>query len=603
MARRLGLIIGVNSYQDTAFRPLQRAETDARAIAQWLVNTQGGNWSPSDVQLVQGTYATRELVETLITLLCVNVAGPGDLVLVYFAGHAFLDEMNGEGYLALANTLYQQPTTGIHLSSLAQQTMGHSHAAHVVFMLDCFQTGKVWGMRRSTPYDTRPLLGPTLLNALQQSGDRLIFCSCRGNEFAAETSEKNLGVLTYRMIVGLCGPASDPVTKQITLQRLHAFLFSSVDEQRRPQLFGQERTPLVLVGEMPQQPNTFQASGQLSPFQSGQLPSTFSAGIPNAPPTNAQPTTSGILTAQPLQNATATAQMSPTTSGQLMLSAAEQQCTMLLRQARHLIQMQNPAEAFTTVEQALQIVPTNVSALILKAQLLGSVARSQEALYAIEQVLQLDNNNALAWSVRAALLTNTGQHQLALQTIEHSLELDPNNPETYSIKTSIMGHAAASQRRGSSRKLTYQKRGGPASFFIGTGLQILGLLLGAAGAVLPVLVPSSPIMAAFVLQSLGLALICVNAARTSYLYGFVRFLLTLVTSGLAGAALAAGVILGGVNHIGTGRIYVMVQHNTALLLPLLFLGLWLALATALPPLLALFGFIGGLMLGVRRKKR
>ncbi|HCJ35605.1 MAG TPA: hypothetical protein DHV65_15085, partial [Ktedonobacter sp.] len=111
MGRRLGLVIGVNSYQDSAFRPLQYAETDARAIAQWLVNTQGGNWAPSDVQLVQGAYATRELVETLITHLCVNVAGPGDLVFVYFAGHAFLDELHGEGYLALSNTSYQQPNT------------------------------------------------------------------------------------------------------------------------------------------------------------------------------------------------------------------------------------------------------------------------------------------------------------------------------------------------------------------------------------------------------------------------------------------------------------------------------------------------------------
>ena len=102
MGRRLGLIIGINSYSDAAFRPLQYAETDARAIAQWLVNTKGGNWSPADVQHVQGSLATRELVETLITQMCVNIAGPGDLVFIYFAGHAFLDESNSEGYLALA---------------------------------------------------------------------------------------------------------------------------------------------------------------------------------------------------------------------------------------------------------------------------------------------------------------------------------------------------------------------------------------------------------------------------------------------------------------------------------------------------------------------
>src|SRR5436305_15120118 len=98
MARRLGLVIGVNSYQDTAFQPLQYAETDARGLAQWLVNTKGGNWAPADVQLVQGAYATSELIESLAIQMCVNNVGPGDLVFVYFAGHAFLDEVTGEGY-------------------------------------------------------------------------------------------------------------------------------------------------------------------------------------------------------------------------------------------------------------------------------------------------------------------------------------------------------------------------------------------------------------------------------------------------------------------------------------------------------------------------
>lgn len=62
MSRRLGLIIGVNNYSDTTFQPLQFAENDARALAQWLVNAKGGAWSPGDVQLVQGTHATKELI-------------------------------------------------------------------------------------------------------------------------------------------------------------------------------------------------------------------------------------------------------------------------------------------------------------------------------------------------------------------------------------------------------------------------------------------------------------------------------------------------------------------------------------------------------------
>ena len=589
MARRLGLVIGVNSYQDSAFQPLQYAETDARAIAQWLVNTQGGKWAPSDVQLVQGAYASRELIESLITQLCVNIAEPGDLVFVYFAGHTFLDEVNGEGYLALSNTHYQQPATGIHLPTLIRQSMARSQASQVVFIFDCFQTGQSWSKQRMSPYDFRPLMGPTVLNALQQTSDRLILCSCRGNEFTPEAREKKLGVFAYRMIVGLCGPAIDPASKQVTLQRLNGFLVKSLDEQHRPQLFGQERTPVVLVGDM----------APLATQQTGQH-----AQSPAASPSAGQTAATGELTGQALQSAIATAQMSPTTSGQLQLSAADRQCALLLRQARQFIQLQNPVEAFECVEQALQIAPNNVQALILKGQLLGTAGRFQEALKAVEQVLKIDTNNALAWSMRAALLSNTGHYQMALQAIELSLELDPNNPETYSIKTSIMGQLAAMQSHSNSKKIrahTPPARSGAASFFSGLGIQIVGLALGIAGAGLPILRPGLPFILALALQSLGLAILCINAVRGSFLYGFSRFFLTLLTSGVIAATLAAGVFLGGANKIGTGRIYTMILHKPVILVPLLFLAIWLAVAAAIPLLLGFFSFIVGLIVGVRRK--
>jgi len=602
MGRRLGIIVGINSYQDTAFQPLQYAETDARALAQWLVNTKGGNWTPSDVQMVQGTHATRELVESMITHMCVYMAQPDDLVFVYFAGHTFLNERSGEGYLAFANTYYQQPTTGLHFSSLAQQAMGQSRASTIVFLLDCFQTGRRWSMYRSSPYDIKPLFGPTVLSAVQQTSGRILLGSCRGNEFAPEAGEKRLGIFAYHTIMALCGPASDPNTHQITLQRLHAYLFKTVGEQQRPQLFGQARNPVVLVGEIPSL-NTPQASGPLPPqrsspsAQSGPLPPTFPAGFtsPSAGPTF--PATTGSPLAQQAPSATATAQMSPTTSGQLALSANEPQCEMLLRQARLLVQMQNPGEAFNLVEKVLQISPTNTSALILKGQLLGTVGRFSEAQLAIEQVLQLEPNNALAWSMRAAVLTNTGQYQLALQAVERSLELNPNNPETYAIKTSITGQLAMTQQREDSKKSApAQKRGGPASFFIGLGIAFVGLILGVTGSALLILQPNLPVAIAFGLQSTGLALLCVNAARGSFVHGFGRFFLTLFMSALAAA------ILGGVYVLGQGRLTLMVKGNPPMLIPVLLLGLWLTVAAMAPLVLALIGLIAGLVVKTVQKK-
>jgi uncharacterized caspase-like protein len=99
MSRQLGLIIGVNQYQDPTFRPLQFAENDARALAQWLVNSKGGNWAPADVQLLQGNHGTYELVQSLISQLFLQMTNTNDLILIYFAGHAFVDDGSGEGYL------------------------------------------------------------------------------------------------------------------------------------------------------------------------------------------------------------------------------------------------------------------------------------------------------------------------------------------------------------------------------------------------------------------------------------------------------------------------------------------------------------------------
>lgn len=631
MGRRLGLIIGINDYQDATFQPLQFAETDARALAQWLVNVQGGKWAAADVQLVLGTLATHELMEALITQFCVNVAGHGDLVMIYFAGHAFLDESNGEGYLALANTSYQQPATGLHLLSLARTAMGNSRAAHVVFVLDCFQTGQIWSTRRTSPYDSKPLLGPTLLNTLQQVSNRMILSSCRGNEFAPEVGEKRLGSLAYRTIVGLSGPAVDHSTGQITLSRLHSFLFQTLDEQHRPQMFGQERNPLVLVGEMPV-PTSKVSPSTAQTISSSPSSNLSTSAAPSGPLMTQAPqssTTTAQLAPQPFsqqpmnqQNgSTHTGQLSPITSGQLSLNATEQQCAIQLNRAQQLIQMQNPAEAFNIIEQILQIAPTYVPALILKGQLFGTAGHFEEAIVAIDSALQIDDNNALAWSMRAVLLTNTGQFQEATSAVERSLQLDPNNVETQAIKTSIQENLEARQGLWNNRQgeVSAQKPGGSASFFRSAGLSVLGLLLGGVGAALPLLQlnwfvgkngavlplwpPTPPVLIATLLQGLGLALLCIIATRGSYLYGFGRLLFTLVPSLIATAAFGGVLAYQYLRLSTSGQHFRDIIANPSLLLLFLLLGLWLALAAVLPLVLAIGGFITGLIVRLVRRRR
>ena len=598
MSRRLALIVGINQYQDTTFQPLQFAEQDARALAQWLVNEKGGKWSPADVQFVQGEYATHNLIESLIIELCLTQATSDDSVLIYFAGQAFLDERSGIGGLAFTDTSYRQAETALQLAPLAQKIMIHSRAGRILFFIDAFQTGPLWAMRRNSSTDMQPLLGTPMIQGLSQLNNRVVLCSCRGNEQAPEIGERGLGQLMYRTIIGLSGQAQDPALESVTLQSLYNYLSNKLNPQLHPQVFGQAQEPFVLVGLDTPSDNIL--------FHANSIPTTPSA--PVASPfyqasTNLPFSSLDEMRQSQSYASTATAQLSPSTSptarntsGHLSSLAAEQQYQQLLEQAKQALQFQRPIEALQIINQLQQKSPNDTVALTLKTQTLGIIGQYQEALMTVDRLIQLDSTNPLAWSMRAVILTNSGQIQEALKSIERSLELDPANHETYTIKTNIMGNLAIqqSQNKGSEQNTlikSEQQRSTPRSFFIAFGLQLAGMLIGIMGSVLPVLRPTLPMALAFLLEGFGLSLLCVNAVRGTYRHGFAYLIPTLLTS-----LLMAGIL--GVSF-GYKTVYRKIifelQAHTTFLLPILFLAGWLAVASLLPFVLALIGLVARLI--------
>jgi hypothetical protein len=291
----------------------------------------------------------------------------------------------------------------------------------------------------------------------------------------------------------------------------------------------------------------------------------------------------------------------PFTSGHIFAPALEehrqQQCTELLAQAQQLLQSQNYGAAFETVEKALQMLPNDTSALILKGQLLGTAGRFQEAFAVIEQILQINPNNAMAWSMRAVVLSNMGQHQLALTAIERSLELDPKS-ETYTIKGNIMANLTGEQsnNRGpspynlSNSEKEQQVRENPGAFFIGAGLHLLGLICGIAGTGL-LIFSHLPSFIGFLLASFGLAVLCISAARGAFRYGFSRLVLTLFI------CLLIGGILGAAYKFGFTRILnsLSTDKTPTRLLQFLFFAIWMIAAATTPLILAIGGFFSGLV--------
>jgi len=424
-----------------------------------------------------------------------------------------------------------------------------------------------------------------------------MYCACRGNDMAPEVGEKGLGAALYRAIVGLSGPVKDPVTRQITLQQLYSYTSGKASPQHQPQIFGQEARPIVLVGELPAFSPVVPSfvSARTSASSTGQF--TFQ-GVGESGPLVEEPVRyAGVAT---------TDQLSPSTnpSSQLSLSVLElnrqQQSMKLVLQARQAIAIQNISEALGLVEQVLQMNPTYVDALTLKGQVLGSTGRFQEALATVEQLLQIDPNNSLAWSLQAALLMNTGRSMEASSAIERSLALNPQNPEAQAIRESIQASLTrpsdSTWQSPASTIQTTPTRENAKSFLLSAALQIFALLLGSAGAALLVLQPHVPIIAGFVLESLGLSLLCTLAARGAFRYGALRFCFTILLCLISAGALAA------VYKLGYSRLIAKIVLFPPLIVPVLFLVFWLIAAAVLPLLLATGGFIGGALLGVRKKQ-
>src|SRR5215469_18926728 len=149
---RYALIVGISNYNDTAnFIPLPLAQADAQTLHELLIDPERGGWLIEDVVYLAGEAATRDEIESQLRELCLVRAQPGDLVLIYFAGHALLDPATQDGYLALRVTHADRPATGLHIPTLVDHYLYDSKAGNILTLLDISHTGKGWRPRKNEP--------------------------------------------------------------------------------------------------------------------------------------------------------------------------------------------------------------------------------------------------------------------------------------------------------------------------------------------------------------------------------------------------------------------------------------------------------------------
>jgi uncharacterized caspase-like protein len=96
--RGYAVVIGVSRYQNLKGNDLKFAESDADAVYRVLISKEGGAFPPENVHRLIGSGATLSRIQHEIEEWLPSVAQPQDRVVVYFAGHGFVEK--GMGYLA-----------------------------------------------------------------------------------------------------------------------------------------------------------------------------------------------------------------------------------------------------------------------------------------------------------------------------------------------------------------------------------------------------------------------------------------------------------------------------------------------------------------------
>src|SRR6266581_5063407 len=150
MEHRYALIVGIDHYSDTNhFMPLPFAQADARALYELLIDPERGGWQPEHVVYLAGQEATRDELESQLRDLFLVRAQPQDLILFYFAGHAFLDPATGDGYLALQATQFERPVTGLHVPTFVDHYLYDSKASNILTILDGSLAGQNWRQQKN----------------------------------------------------------------------------------------------------------------------------------------------------------------------------------------------------------------------------------------------------------------------------------------------------------------------------------------------------------------------------------------------------------------------------------------------------------------------
>lgn len=242
------VVIGISKCrQSHEFQDLLYADSDAEAISETLREL---GWPESNVRLLTNQQATRSNVLGVLENW-LQRATPDDLILLYWAGHAWPDPGNpDDAFFACADSNPSVPSSGLGMN-LVVQTLMQRDARNVVVIADACHSDKLIPGTDPSPLGQLRGISVVPRKILIPSG-WVFITSSREFGLAHENARWRHGALTYLLLQGLSRREADgypnPVTKdgRVTLGELRHYVTDQMPVETRSVL-GKPLTPLFLA--------------------------------------------------------------------------------------------------------------------------------------------------------------------------------------------------------------------------------------------------------------------------------------------------------------------------------------------------------------------
>lgn len=234
--RGYAVIVGVANYKNLdADRQLQFPESDAESMYRVLINHEGGAFPAENVHFLKGADATLANVRRELEEWLPSVAQPADRVVVYFAGHGFVQD--GRGYLAPWDVDPDRlEATAYPMTRLGEVLANKVNANWKVLLTDACHSGKINAETTNEAMERQ-------FSALPTSFLTLTATTEREQSFEDPNLSTGYGFFTYFLVQAFRGYAdSDPCDGRITADELIEYVRSNVRRYARDRQLSQTPT-------------------------------------------------------------------------------------------------------------------------------------------------------------------------------------------------------------------------------------------------------------------------------------------------------------------------------------------------------------------------